>query len=182
LSNIPIYKKGGMEIVTWKRLLIGFTIIVIVGFIIGLFVYLNNSNNEGNNDIKDNVVLEEYTPQEEISDAQIRQTMISLYFKDDKGLIPEVRYIDVKVLVKNPYEEVLKMLIEGPKTENLKRTIPKETKINKIDKIGDKLIIELSKEFVLNQNEEEKKIAVKSIENTLTQFIEINEVTVKSND
>ena len=168
--------------VVWKRLLIGFVIIVVVGFIIGLFVYLNNSNNEENNNIKDSIVFEEYTPQEEISDAQIRQTMISLYFKDDKGLIPEVRYVDVKILINNPYEEVLKMLIEGPKTENLKRIIPKETKINKIEKIGDKLIIELSKEFVLNQNEEEKKIAIKSIENTLTQFIEINEVTVKSDD
>ena len=103
-----------------RRIIICVVIIFIVGSIIGYFVFINNQQN---NDSSNNII-DEYIPEEEISDAQIRQTMISLYFKDEKGIIPEARYIDVKILMNNPYEELLKLLIEGPKSENLKNTIP----------------------------------------------------------
>ncbi|MBP3255427.1 MAG: GerMN domain-containing protein [Clostridia bacterium] len=160
-----------------RRIIICVVIITIVGSIIGYFVYINNQSN----DMNINNTIEEITPEEEISDAQIRQTMISLYFKDDKGIIPEVRYIDVKDLIGNPYYELLELLIKGPKNGNLKKTIPEGTKINKIDKVGEVLVIDFSKEFIENHvgGEEEEKITINSIVNTLTELTEINGIKIK---
>lgn len=68
----------------------------------------------------------EYTPEEEIDVAGLRQTVVSLYFnqKDTNTLIPEARRVDVKDLTKNPYEMLTKLLIDGPKNEGLEKVIP----------------------------------------------------------
>lgn len=158
----------------WKRVLIvTISIIIIIGIIAGVYVLLTNK--EENNEI------EEYTPQEEITDEQMRQTMVSLYFKNANGLIPEARLIDVKELINNPYEKILQMLVEGPKNENLQGTIPEGTKINKIEKQADILIIDFSEEFVSNQKEEEEKITLQSILKTVTELTEINGIEIKIN-
>lgn len=160
-----------------RRIIICVVVICIVGTIIGYFVYINNQED---NEIK-NEVIEEYIPQEEISDSQIRQTMISLYFKDEKGIIPEVRYIDVKVLVGNPYYELLELLLKGPKNENLKKTIPDGTKINKIEREGEILVIDFSKEFIEKHigGEDEERLTIDSIVKTLTELTEINGIKIK---
>ena len=52
---------------------------------------------------EENEVLE-ITPEEEISEEQMRQTIVSLYFKSGEEVVPEARLIDVKqlfVLVNN---------------------------------------------------------------------------------
>lgn len=158
----------------WKRVLIvTISIIIIIGIIVGVYFLL--SNKEENNEI------EEYTPQEEITDEQMRQTMVSLYFKNANGLIPEARLIDVKELINNPYEKILQMLVEGPKNENLQRTIPEGTKINKIEKQADTLVIDFSEEFVTNQKEEEEKVTLQSILKTVTELTEINGIKIKIN-
>ena len=53
--------------------------------------------------------ITEYKPQEEISEDQSRQTMVSLYFlnKNTKKLEPEARLIDVKELINNPYNKFI---------------------------------------------------------------------------
>ena len=60
----------------WRRIIICFIIILIVGTIIGYFVYKSNNSETEN-------IMDEYTPEEEISDSQARQTMLSLYFRDE---------------------------------------------------------------------------------------------------
>ena len=108
-----------------KRVIIVIISIIIIAIIIfGGYFFIKEKNIQ-----KEEIT--EYTPEEEISDNQMRQTMISLYFKSDNVLIPEARLIDVKELINNPYEKVLNMLIEGPKNEKLEKTIPEGTKINK---------------------------------------------------
>ena len=158
----------------WKRILICFIIICIVGGIIGYFVYINN-NTEENNEIK------EYVPQEEISSEQIRYTTVMLYFKDESGIIPEARLIDVKKIIDSPYEELVNLLVKGPKDGKLKKTIPENTKINKIEKNGEIITIDFSKEFIENHigGEKEENNTIKSIVYTLTQLLEINGVKIK---
>lgn len=125
----------------------------------------------------------EYVPQEEISEEQMRQTMVSLYFKSGEKLVPEARLIDVKELLNNPYEEILKMLLEGPKNSNLEKTISEGTKINKIEKKDDCLIIDFSNEFIENHKggELEEKLTINSIVNTVTELTEINKIKILIN-
>ena len=109
--------------------------------------------------------------------------MVSLYFKNDNGLIPEARLIDVKELINNPYEKILNMLIQGPKNENLKKTIPEGTKINRIEKEGENLIIDFSSEFIEKHigGELEEKLTIQSIVKTVTELTEINGIKIKIN-
>ena len=151
-----------------KRLIIVFVILLIIGGVI--FFCTRNRQEE--------VVQGEIIPEEEISEEQERKTMISLYFKDKQTgeLTKENRMIDVKVLASNPYQALVEMLIEGPKTENLQNMIPEGTKINNITINGNCICVDLSKEFVNNHEggiENESK-TIYSIVNTLT---ELNEVT-----
>ena len=106
--------------------------------------------------------------------------MISLYFtnKDTNTLVPEARNIDVKELTKEPYKTLMNPLIEGPKNEKLERTIPDETKINKIELKENILWIDLSKEFIENQKAgvEVESRTIYSIVNTMTQLNEVEAV------
>lgn len=138
----------------------------------GVYYFLAKDNDEEN--------ITEITPQEEISEEQMRQTIVSLYFKSGEEIVPEARLIDVKELLNNPYEEILNMLIQGPKGESLKSTIPEGTKINKIQKENDILIIDFSKEFVENHvgGEQEEKNTINCIVNTVTELTEINGIKI----
>lgn len=155
-----------------KRIIIILIIIcLIIAAIFGVYYFLVQ-NREIN--------IIEYTPQEEISEEQMRQTIVSLYFKSGEELVPEARLIDVKQLLNNPYEEILKMLIEGPKNTNLEKTIPEGTKINKIQIEKDILIIDFSKEIVENHKggEKDEKLTINSILNTVTELTEINGIKI----
>ncbi|NLC88169.1 MAG: GerMN domain-containing protein [Clostridiaceae bacterium] len=156
-----------------KRIIICIGIILIVAIIIGISIYINNEKQKN--------VIEEYIPQEEISEEQLRQTIVSLYFKNENELIPEARLVDVKELINNPYEKIINLLIEGPKSEKLQKTIPEGTKINKIEKQGENLIIDFSKEFIENHQggEIEEKITIQSLVKTVTELTEINGIKIK---
>lgn len=155
-----------------KRIIIILIIIcLIIAAIFGVYYFLVQNRE---------IDIIEYTPQEEISEEQMRQTIVSLYFKSGEELVPEARLIDVKQLLNNPYEEILKMLIEGPKNTNLEKTIPEGTKTNKIQREKDILIIDFSKEFIENHKggEKEEKITINSILNTVTELTEINGIKI----
>ena len=59
-----------------KKIIIIFLILFIILIIGGYFLinYLKKVN------VKDQTIVEEYTPEEEISEDQLRQTIVSLYF------------------------------------------------------------------------------------------------------
>lgn len=156
-----------------KRIVITSLIIVfIIILIMGVNKYLIKNDKENNVEI---------IPEEEISDEQMRQTVISLYFKSGDKLVPEARLIDVKKLLNNPYEEILNMLLYGPKNENLEKIIPEKTKVNKIEKKGDILIIDFSDEFINNKDNKDSKLIIDSIVNTFTELTEINGIKILIN-
>ena len=150
-------------------------LVVILIIIIGIMLWNYFKSNKEEE-------VAEYMPQEEITEEQLRQTIVSLYFsnKDTKELMPEGRLIDVKLLLNEPYTTLMQLLIDGPKNEKLEKTIPEGTKINKIELKGDVLYIDLSKEFIENhQGEEENESkTIYSIVNTMTGLTEVNGIKI----
>lgn len=154
-----------------KKIIIMFSIIFIIILVIGVFLlkYVNDKKKE--------ISVEEYTPQQEITDEQYRQTIVSLYFvnKENGNLEPEARLIDIKDILNNPYEKLLALLLEGPKSDKLQSIIPEGTKINKTYTEKECLTIDVSKEF-LNYDSGKKDNLLNSIINTMTELTEINSV------
>lgn len=158
-----------------KKVLIIIGIILII--ILGIFAwaYFNREEEVINN-------IAEITPEQEISDEQLRNTIVSLhYINKETGKIEiESRLIDAKILLNNPYNELLNLWLKGPNSENLKTGCSKNVKINNIELIGDCAIIDFSKEFIEeydSENDEELNI-IYSIVNTLTELTEINCVKI----
>lgn len=158
-----------------RVLIVGIAIILIIAIIVGVYFFIKNK--EEKNEIT------EYVPQQEISEEQLRQTIVSLYFKNENGLMPEARLVDVKELIDNPYEKIINMLLDGPKNENLQKTIPEGAKINKIERQGEVLILDFSEEFISKHNggEQEEKLTIQSIVKTVTELTEINGIKIKIN-
>lgn len=153
-----------------KKILIVLIGIAILGGIMFAFMRKNQE--------KENQVIEEIIPEQEISEEQERKTIIKLYFQDKETgeLMEEFRTIDAKLLANNPCEELIRLLIEGPQGENLQKTLPEGTKINSIKIEGNTVYVDLSKEFIDHHAEgiENERNTIYSIVNTLT---ELNEVT-----
>ena len=159
-----------------KKILIIFVCLFLLVLIGGYFAinYVKNKNEE--------TIVEEYVPEEEITEEQLRQTIVSLYFLDTQTneLVPEARLIDIKEMMTVPYEKLVNLLIEGPKNEKNKKIIPDNTKLLRNYLEGDCLVLDFSQEF-LNYNKENKngkENLVNSIVNTLTELSEINKVKI----
>lgn len=154
-----------------KKMIIVVILILMIG--IGVWFFFSQK--------KEEEVLD-YNPQEEISDEQLRQTIVSLYFqnKNTDELLPEGRLIDVKLLLNEPYKTLMQLLIDGPKNEKLEKLIPDGTIINKIELKNDILYIDLSKEFIENHQGGEtlESNTIYSIVNTMTQLTEVNGVKI----
>ena len=149
-------------------------IIVIVGGAIAIGIAKKKTEEE-------NII--EYTPEEEISEEQLRQTIVTLYFvsNETNEIMPEARLIDIKEIIATPYEKLINLLIEGPKNEKAKKVIPEGTTLLKTFLEKDVITLDFSKEF-LNYNKEdekEKENLINTIVNTLTELTEINGVKIK---
>ena len=148
-------------------------IIVIVGGVIAISIAKKKTKEE-------NII--EYTPEEEISEEQLRQTIVTLYFVSNETgeIMPEARLIDIKEIISSPYDKLVNLLIEGPKNEKARRVIPENTTLLKTFLEGDSITLDFSKEF-LNHNKEEateKDNLINTIVNTLTELTEINSVKI----
>ena len=165
-----------------KKIFIIFSILLIVILIGGHFgiKYLKNKNEKINNN-----EIAEYTPEEEITDKQLRQTIVSVYFpsKETNEIVPEARLIDIKEIINTPYEKLVNLLIEGPKNEKNNKIIPENTKLLRNYLEGDCVVLDFSEEFLNydKNNEQEKNNIIKSIVNTLTGLTEINKVKILIN-
>lgn len=158
-----------------KILWVAVILLLIAGALFCLWKYNEKKQEE-------QVSFTEYTPQEEISAEQERQTLVTLYFvnKETKMLMPEARLIDAKLLTQNPYATLVGLLLNGPKNEKLESVIPVGTRLNKVEINKGMAIVDLSEEFVKGVKvgaEEESKI-VYSIVNTLVELTEIESVKI----
>ena len=118
---------------------------------------------------------------QDVENQEQFETKLLLYFYDseEKILAPEYRIVSIELLKKNMEENVLRELLKGPSLPNYQSTIPKETKINYTKISGDKMIIDFSKEFIVeNETEEENARKIFSIVYTLTEIKEINQIEI----
>ena len=167
--------KENRNILKRKGNIIKLIIIIIIVLILGIIVF-NNVEIVKNDDKHSNEIF----PEQEISDEQLRQTIISLYFynKETKELKRESRSIDVKVLIDDPYNTIINLLIQGPRSDKLVSEIPINTKINSIKLENNILMIDLFFENTDNINLEKIN---SQINKTLTELIEVNSIKVLIN-
>ena len=165
-----------------KKILYYFIIAVIVILVIGIVFFLvsYNSNSSSSNQIT------EYTPQQELSDEEIRKTIVSVYFKniETNTLVPESVCIDVKELSDNPYMKLLNLLLSGPTNDKLENPLPEGTKINKAYLKENTVYVDFSNEFITNAptGVEEESLIIYSIVNTLTELNEVSSVKILINN
>ena len=156
-----------------KIILIIIILAILIGVGVWYFFFFNKNNEQQVNEI---------IPEEEISEEQMRQTIVSLYFYNEsaKSLASEGRLIDAKELVEDPYRKLMELLIEGPQNTSLSKTIPDGTRVNKAELKGETLYLDLSKEFIENHQggEEQESITIYSIVNTMTNLTEVNAVKI----
>ena len=154
-----------------KILIIIGILVVIIGIVIGI---ITNSSEE----IVTNI--SEYVPEIEISDEELRKTIVTLYFRDTttNKLSSEARFIDSKELLRDTYKVLIKMLIYGPKDKDLEGLIPVNTQVIETELKGDCLIINFSKEFLDVDKSDSVRVSqlIYSIVNTLTELKEISKV------
>ena len=157
-----------------KKIFLIFLILLIIIFVIGWFSIKFVKEKKANE------TIEEYTPEEEISDEQMRETIVSLYFpdKETNNLKPEARLVSVKELLENPYNLLIELLIQGPKNEKLSKIIPENTKLLNASLDGEILTLDFSEDFlnVDTKNEKTKNNLINSIVNTVTELNEVNKV------
>lgn len=153
-----------------KKIIAIITLILII--LIGIFIYNNISIEKQNDEYQD------YTPQEEISEEQMRQTKVILYFANSETgeLESETKIVDANLLINEPYKQIMNWLIKGPQSSNLKKLIPEGTALHDIKVEKSCAIINLSNEFLNYDTEENKLKIINSIVNTLTNLKEIDSV------
>lgn len=155
-------------------------VFLFVFIIIGGYILINHIKSKEQKEVL------EYIPEQEITEEQSRQTIVSLYFVDKEtgNLYPEARLVDIKEMLNLPYDKLISLLIEGPKNEKLKKVIPENTKLLKCDIKEDCLILDFSAD-ILNYNKDDKmerENLIYSIVNTMTELTEINKVKFLINE
>lgn len=154
-------------------------IILVVVIVILLGIYYAISTFWGNETEKENDEYEEYIPQEEISDAQYRETVVNLYFlnKNSKEIMGEAIAIDAKTLANNPYKKLVELLLEGPKNENLEKLIPEGTIIYDAGIEAGCVVLNFSRELLnFGEDEKIKTNIINSIYQTLAELTEVNSI------
>lgn len=159
-----------------KKYFIIFIILFLIILIGGYYILRIVKNKKEEN------ILQDYTPEQEITEEQNRQTIVSLYFinKETKQISPEARLIDITEIINNPYERLVTLLIEGPKNEKLEKAIPENTVLNNVELKGDILYIDLSHDFIDNAKEgkENENKILETIVKTVTELNEVNSVKI----
>ena len=152
--------------------------ILIIFIISGYFISKNKKINTNSN------LENDYTPEEEISEEQMRNTIVSLYFLDSANncLKTEGRVIDSASLLTNPYQTLVNLLIEGPKNSDLTKLIPDNTTLINASIDHSNVILNFSSEILNFADETQKYNIINSILNTLSQLNEVNSFNILINN
>lgn len=129
-------------------------------------------------------IMQEITPEEEISENQLRETIVTLYFldKNSNTLKSEGKLIDSASLIQNPYKQLVDLLIQGPTSEFLSNVFPENTQVLDAYLKNDCVIVDFSQELLNFENEEQKYNIINSVLNTLTKLNEVNSVEILINN
>lgn len=156
-------------------------ILVLIIILISLYFIIKNFNKKIFTE--ENNSYSEYTPEEEISSKQLRETTISLYFVDSNNNIKsEGKLIDSATLVQNPYKQLIELLISGPQSENLVKVFPENTKILEAKLENSCVILNFSEELINYVDDNQKFNIINTILNTLTQLNEVNSIKILINN
>lgn len=151
-------------------------LVVLVFILVIIYAVFKNTNN-----VEIETDITEYVPQEEISNAQNRTTLLTLYFVNPStgSIVPEVKQIDVKDIINEPYEKIMNLLLEGSQNQDIGKIIPDGTKLNSIYLEKEVLVIDLSREFIdgFKDNSEEQSKVMEAISNTFLELKEVSSVT-----
>ena len=136
-----------------KKIIAIITLILIIAAV--YFIYRNISIEKIENNADE---YQDYTPQEEISEEQMRQTKVVLFFKNAETgeLESEIKIVEANTLIKEPYKEIIQWLIKGPQSSNLKKLIPDGTVLHDVKIEKSCAAINLSNEFLNYETEENK--------------------------
>ena len=150
-----------------------FLLIFVLAIIVVLLFYIVKNFNS-----TDKSITQEITPEEEISENQLRETIVTLYFldKESNTLKSEGKLIDSASLIQNPYKELVNLLIQGPKSQNLAGVFPENTQILDAYIKNNCVTLDFSEELLNFENEDQKYNIINSILNTLTQLNEVNSI------
>ena len=128
-----------------------------------------------------NMVIEtEFVPEVEASNETLRKTNVSAYFKNKASNVIEKENIllDSKNLIKDPYNEIVSILINKPENENLVSIFPDGTAMPEI--YYEKGVVTV--DFKENSEKKKEKINVDEIKQVLNdalkQFTEVENVVV----
>lgn len=155
-------------------------IICLIGLIIGIITWAYfNSDEEVVN------IPQEITPEEEISDEQLRNTIISLYFINESTgeLEIENRMIDAKDLLENPYKELIDLWLEGAENESYKTYLSENVIVNSVEVKENCAYVDFTEEFIngyTGNNGDELKV-IYCIVNILTELKEVDYVKILIN-
>ena len=164
-----------------KKLLFIFIIISLI-IIIGLLIFFLSNIKPENNTLSEEI--SDYTPEEEISDTQMRETMVTLYFinSESSELQSESRLLNASELVEKPYETIIQLLIDGPKSDTLSSPFPDNTKLLNIKLDNNCAMLNFSDEILNFKDENQKYFIINSLLNTITQLNEVNSIKILVND
>ena len=161
-----------------KKILLVIFILIIFGVI--LYFLINNITITKNNQ---NGYMD-YTPQEEISDSQSRETTITLYFlnPETNELKSEGRTIDANELLKNPYKTIVEKLIEGPTDEKLQNVFPENTRLIDANLSNNCVTLNFSEELLNFKDDVQKYNIINSILDSLVQLNEVDSIKLLINN
>jgi germination protein M len=138
------------------------------------------ADNDKDTDIKDEDETgeKEDNDKEESEEVEAGDITINVYYSDDMGqyLVGETRTISTE----NKYVEALEELMKLPADSSLHRLVPETTKINSVTIENSLAKVDLSEEFIEDrfQSDTVDIMLIYSIVNTLTEFHEVNSVSL----
>ncbi len=129
-----------------------------------------------------NVSIEtEYTPETEIEETELRKTIVTLYFtdKNTKEIVKETQLIDSKLLLKEPYREMINLLLKGPQNSNNEKVFPENVQILDCSFENGCVTVNFDQNIEPEGITQERREAIyTTIYNTLKELREVNKIKI----
>lgn len=154
-------------------------IVVLIIILLSLFIVVKNFVTKNQQETS----FSEYTPEEEISSNQMRETIVTLYFIDSNNeLKSEGRLIDSVSLLQNPYIELVNLLLSGPKSNDLICPFPENTQILDASIKNGCITLDFSSELLNYKDDTQKYNMINCLLNTLTELNEVGSFKILVNN